>query len=139
HLDKEYWRPGWQETSKDEWQNRVKELICKDSWIMDGNYGGTMDIRFEKAETVIFLDLPTITCTYSILKRWFIYRNKTRPDVADGCNEKIDLEFFLWVWNYKRRSGPKIIDKLDKLKKSGKNIIIFKTRRQVNKFIKNIN
>lgn len=139
HLDKEYWKPNWQETAKDEWHRKVEEFVERDSWIIDGNYGGTMDIRLNKADTVIFLDLPTVTCIYSIIKRRIIYLNKTRPDMCDGCKEKMDLEFFLWVWNYKKRSRPKIIERLDSFKNENKNIIIFKTRKQVNRFINKLN
>src|SRR5688572_30960534 len=47
HLDSIYWRPGWIETPKQEWKKRVEHLIAGDSWIMDGNYSGTLQLRFE--------------------------------------------------------------------------------------------
>ncbi|MDR2096312.1 MAG: hypothetical protein LBP76_12475 [Treponema sp.] len=46
HLDKEYWKPGWVETSKEEWENKQNKLVLDENWIIDGNYGGTFDIRF---------------------------------------------------------------------------------------------
>ena len=59
HLDAEHWRPGWIEPSKDEWAARVDELTRGESWIMDGNYGGTMSQRIAAADTILFLDLPS--------------------------------------------------------------------------------
>ena len=45
HLDALYWKPGWVETPKAEWLKRVEELLKEGSWIMDGNYSGTLDAR----------------------------------------------------------------------------------------------
>src|SRR5690349_3028678 len=57
HLDALYWQAGWVETPKPEWKQRVTELLAGDAWIMDGNYSGTLDIRMQACDTVIFLDL----------------------------------------------------------------------------------
>jgi adenylate kinase family enzyme len=32
-----------------------------------------------------------------VVTRYFNYRGKTRPDMAEGCEEKIDWEFLWWV------------------------------------------
>jgi len=56
HLDKEYWKPGWVETSKEEWHKKVSDIVMTENWIIDGNYNGSMDIRFQRTDTVIFLD-----------------------------------------------------------------------------------
>jgi len=57
HLDALYWKPGWVESNKAEW-SELQESICEEtSWIVDGNYGGTMDIRLKASDTIIFLDI----------------------------------------------------------------------------------
>ena len=71
---------------------------------MDGNFGGTREMRMQAADTIIFLDLPRRVCLYRILKRTLKYYGKSRPDMTEGCNERLDLEFIGWVWNYKHRS-----------------------------------
>ena len=45
HLDGHFWNSNWVETDKTSWAQKVKEFSLKDAWIIDGNYGGTMDIR----------------------------------------------------------------------------------------------
>ncbi|MEM6646980.1 MAG: hypothetical protein AAF730_12090 [Bacteroidota bacterium] len=55
HLDAHYWNPGWVETPPDAWAAKVDTLIKGEAWVMDGNYGGTMDARIARADTVIFL------------------------------------------------------------------------------------
>jgi adenylate kinase family enzyme len=112
HLDALYWNPGWVETPKAAWAEMVAELVKRDAWIIDGNYSGTFDIRFKACDAVIFLDMPRLICLRRVLKRSMIYRNRSRPDMGDGCQEKLDrefLKFLLWIWNYPKRTRPKIM------------------------------
>jgi adenylate kinase family enzyme len=121
HLDREYWGAGWVETPKDEWRRTVEEMCERDSWVMDGNYSGTLDVRLAACDAVVFLDLPRTVCTLRVIKRSLKYRNSSRPDMGEGCREQLDrefLKFLLWVWNYPRRSRPKVIARLDELKGS---------------------
>lgn len=113
HLDKLYWHPGWIETPKDEWLVTVEELVRRDSWVMDGNYSGTLDVRYKACDTIIFLDISRTICLWRVLKRAIMYRRNSRPDMADGCPERLTLEFILWIWNYPRRTRPKIVRMLE--------------------------
>ena len=97
------------ETPKAAWAETVAELVKRDSWIMDGNYSGTFDIRLKACDAVVFLDMPRLLCLWRVLKRLMIYRRRSRPDMAEGCDEKFSWEFIFWVWNYPKRSRPKII------------------------------
>jgi adenylate kinase family enzyme len=97
------------------WQARVRELVGADRWIMDGNYGGTMAIRIERADTVVFLDLPRVVCVLSAIWRSIRYRRGTRPDMTEGNRERFDLTFVKWIWNYPRTRRPGIVRVLDSL------------------------
>ena len=136
HLDKVYWQPNWNEPNKSEWQKTVEEMLADDAWIMDGNFGGTLAMRIEASDTVILLDLPRTVCLYRVLKRFATYRNKTRPDMADGCHEKIDLEFLMWIWNYPNKNKPKV-EKLLQPFQDSKTIIRLKSTKAVENFLVN--
>lgn len=116
HLDACYWRPGWVETPKDEWRGVVAELTARDEWIMDGNYGGTMDARLAAADTVIFLDLPRLVCVWRVVKRWLAYRGRSRPDMTAGCPERLSWEFVWWIWTYPSRRRPGVLERLAMLR-----------------------
>src|SRR5688572_10638339 len=75
HLDKFFWRPGWVESPREEWSETVTELISRDSWIIDGNYSGTLEMRIRRCDTIVFLDLPRLLCLWRIVQRNFRYRN----------------------------------------------------------------
>ncbi len=106
HLDAHYWRPGWQPTPADEWRAQVQTFISRDTWIMDGNYGGTLDLRLEACDTVVFLDLPRLVCLWRVLRRQVQHFRQVRPELAPGCRERLSWEFLAWIWTYpSRRRG----------------------------------
>ena len=136
HLDKLFWNPNWIETSKDEWKIKVKKALQGDSWIIDGNYSGTMDVRLPACDTVIFLDMPRITCIYRVLKRVALYRKGSRPDLVEGCDEKFDWQFIKLTWNYPTRSKPKV-EALLKLFENKINVIRLKSKKETENFFAN--
>ncbi|MEL6971000.1 MAG: adenylate kinase, partial [Bacteroidota bacterium] len=81
HLDQHYWLPNWQEPDKASWQAKVQALSDQPQWIIDGNYGGTLDIRLQRADTVIYLDYATPKCLWRITKRIWRYHGQVRPDM----------------------------------------------------------
>ena len=138
HLDRLFWRPGWIEPPKDDWREGQERLCEEPEWILDGNYGGTMDVRFAAADTIIFLDVSTLTCLVGVFQRFFRFRGRTRPDMTEGCPERLEWPFLKWIWTYRRDRLPKILRKLNELK-SGKNVIILTSRLEVNDLIKEDN
>ncbi|MEN8076607.1 DNA topology modulation protein [Clostridioides difficile] len=134
HLDKIFWNKGWIETQREKFDNDVKEILTKDKWIIDGNYLRTLDMRAEKADTIIFINMPTYLCLYRIIKRRLMYIGKSRPDMAEGCPEGIDFDFFKWVLTYNKKIRPNILTKLKSYK--DKKIIIFNNRKDIKDFIK---
>jgi len=136
HLDALFWKPNWVGVPKDEQRIVQNELVRKQQWIIDGNYGGTMDIRIKAADTIIFLDIHRIICVYRAFKRRIQYRNRTRPDTAEGCEERLDFQFLKWIWVYPKTKKPDILKNLEELS-TEKNIIVLKTPYEVKQFIIN--
>ena len=134
HLDRLYWRPGWVETPRDEWRKTLEGLAARDAWIMDGNYSGTLDLRLARSDTVVFLDLPRAVCLWGVLKRRLAYRGAARPDMAEGCPEELRLKFALWVWDYQRRSRPKVLALLA-APAAGQRVIRLRSRREIEQFL----
>ncbi|PGT19687.1 MULTISPECIES: DNA topology modulation protein [Bacillus cereus group] len=134
HLDALFWKPNWQGVPRDEQITVQNNLVKGEKWIIDGNYGGTMDIRLKAADTIIFLDIHRTICVYRAFKRMIQYRNKTRPDMGAGCEERFDLQFFKWIWEYPKTKRPAILTKLDQLSKN-KKVIILKSPNEVQRFL----
>jgi adenylate kinase family enzyme len=106
HLDHHFWHPGWVETPADEWVSRQIELLSGSSWIVDGTYFQTLDIRFERADTIVYFDISRWRCLYRAL-----YRSVTHfgQDVqAKGCPEHFDPTFIKFIYHFPRDVKPKI-------------------------------
>lgn len=105
HMDQLNWRAGWVESSKDDLRAKLATITASERWLIDGNYGGTLDARLARADTVVYLDYPIRLCAWRVLRRIAKYRGRTRPDMTEGCEERFDLGFFLYLlaWN----SGPR--------------------------------
>ncbi|MBJ8076982.1 DNA topology modulation protein [Bacillus cereus group sp. N12] len=135
HLDALFWKANWEGVPREEQRKVQKNLIKEEEWIIDGNYGGTMDLRLNAADTIIFLDIHRTICVYRAFKRIVQYRNKTRPDMGAGCEERLDLQFFKWIWEYPNKKKPALLKRLDQLSK-GKEVIILKSPNEVKRFLK---
>lgn len=134
HLDARYWRAGWEPTPPDEWQDVVRALVARDAWVMDGNYGGTLDVRLVACDTVIFLDLPRVVCLWRVVRRWARHRGDTRPDMAPGCNEQLSLEFLRWIWGYPTRQRPGILRRLSTLS-AAQRVVVLRSTADVERFL----
>jgi adenylate kinase family enzyme len=102
HLDRLFWLPGWVERDRDEGRAELAQVLAGDRWIIDGNYGSTMPMRIARADTVVWLDYSTGLCLARVFKRWWQYRGVARPDMTEGCPENLNLEFLLYVLNFRR-------------------------------------
>ncbi len=94
-----------------------------------------MDIRIQAADTVIFLDIPRRVCLWRIAKRIIRSHGRTRPDMAEGCPEKIDLEFLRYTWRFRQREQAKIVKRLAEARRQGKQVVWLKSRQQVEEYL----
>lgn len=134
HLDARYWRAGWVETPADEWRRAVDAIIAAPAWVMDGNYGGTLDVRLAASDTVVFLDLPRVVCVWRIVSRAVRYRGRTRPDMAEGCPEQVTWEFVRWVWGYPRTRRPGVLRRLAALPPTTR-VVVLRSQRAVDAWL----
>jgi adenylate kinase family enzyme len=136
HLDRLFWRPNWVRTPREEWEAVQQELVQQDSWIIDGNYGNTLRIRAEAADTIIDLDFPRLLCLMRVVRRTL--SNSPRPDMTDGCDEKLDWEYlkFLWyVWTFPQRERPGMERVLNSIDTQNKQLFSFSSPQQVENWI----
>lgn len=130
HLDMMYWNSDRTTVDKVLFRERLLDTIQMSEWIIDGNYGSTIELRLQACDTVIFLDYPLSVCLEGIKER----RGKARPDMPWIENEdEEDAEFIEFIKNYNFQSRPKVMELLDRY--SHKDIYIFKTRDETDEFL----
>ena len=128
HLDMMYWNADKTTVEKSVFLERLSVVLEKDEWIIDGNYGSTMELRMAACDTVIFLDYPLDVCLDGIRNR----RGKPRSDMPWIETEE-DSEFIEFIKNYNEQQKPKVLELLKKY--SDKNIIILESREQADAFL----
>lgn len=132
HLDMMYWNPDKTKVEKSVFLNNLSDIFEKDSWIIDGNYGSTMELRMQKCDTVIFLDYPLDICLKGIKER----QGKPRSDMPWINTENDDLDFIEFIKNYNIESRPKVLELIEQ--HQDKNIFVFKSREEASDFLKSI-
>ena len=138
HLDVEFWKPGWTETPRDMFRKKVEALSARDQWVMDGTFSGSFDIRFPRADLVVVIDLPRLTCLWRAVTRVIKYRKSdNRPDMAEGCGEKFDLDFYKYIWTFKSKVNPHIEAALDKFNMR-EHVVYLKTQQEIDDFIQTL-
>ena len=128
HLDRLYWNADKTTVEKSVFLERLSDVLEKDEWIIDGNYGSTMALRMAACDTVIFLDYPLDVCLDGIRER----RGKPRSDMPWIETEE-DAEFIEFIKNYNEQQKTKVLELLEKC--NDKNIIIFKSRAEADAFL----
>ena len=134
HLDRHNWNPGWVPTPEDEWKEIVRELAATDRWIIDGNYGGTLITRARRCDTIVFFDFNRLISLWGAVKRATFHRGRSRPDMAEGCSERLDLAFLRWIWNYNSVSRPKVLRAIEQAPE-GVRVISVRNRREVRELL----
>ncbi|MBT4792483.1 MAG: hypothetical protein HON90_13005 [Halobacteriovoraceae bacterium] len=115
NLDQHFWQPNWEKPDMEAWHSEVSELVKGDKWVIEGNYASTFDVRFPRATTLIHFDLPRVLCLYRCIKQRIKTGRKARSDMAEGCIERFEWNFYKYVWSYPAKHSPKVFEDAKKL------------------------
>lgn len=130
HLDMLYWNADKTTVERPVFIERLSEVLQKDAWIIDGNYGSTMELRMQECDTVFFLDYPADICLQGVKDR----QGKPRPDMPWVETEE-DTEFLEYIQNFYKENRPQVLELLQKY--SHKTIHVFQNRTEANMFLAN--
>lgn len=135
YLDTIQFEANWKIRDIDEGRLMVGEFLKNDSWVIDGNYREFLqEKRLQDADKIIFMNFPRRICFPQAFKRYLHYKNKTRESMADGCNEKFDLEFIKWLlFEGRKKSIKNHYNEICKCYKD--KITIFRNNKNVENFL----
>lgn len=141
HIDTIQFLPGWVERDKSDRLRLMREFLDGNSergWVIDGNYFTVeFERRMEESDLIVYLNFNRFVCLRRAYRRSREYKNRARPSVAEGCNEKFDKEFIAWVLR-----GGRTEAKLKRFSAimenySGKSVEI-RNQRELDRFIKTL-
>ena len=108
HLDLLYWRTGWRAVTDAEMRAAVEAASMGDAWISEGLAIDSSALRLCRADAIIWLDVPRLTCVRRAILRVPLNLGRARPDLPEGCPEKFDLKFYSWIWRFDRDVRPRL-------------------------------
>jgi len=139
HFDTVHFLPNWKIRCHEEKERITKDFLdTHEEWVVDGNYSNLFyERRMAEADMIILLLFNRFSCFWRAYRRYLKYKNRTRSDMADGCNEKFDLEFARWIlWRgrtkRKRERYKRVVSQY------GQKAVVIKNQRQLNSFIDGI-
>ena len=131
YLDMLYWNEDKTTVDKPIFIQRLQQVIEQSSWIIDGNYASTMELRLQACDTVFFLDYSLDVCLEGIHER----KGKKRDDLP-WIEDDIDEEFIEFINNYHIHNRPQVMELLEKY--HDKKIVIFNDRLQAHQFLESL-
>lgn len=135
HLDAVHHLPGWKERDKESEKQIVKAFLDEHSaWVIDGNYSKLYyERRMEEADRIVMLLFNRFSCLYRAYQRYRKYKGKTRPDMAEGCGEKMDRAFAWWILHDGRNKAARERYKRVQTQYAGK-VVVLKNQKQLDAF-----
>ncbi len=108
------WISGWAQRGRDEQHRILQDIVSRDRWVLDGSNPSTFEMRLPRTQLVIWMLLPRISCMMGVAKRVARHYGTVRPEMADGCREKLpDMEFLGYIWHFEKRHAPVFIRNFD--------------------------
>lgn len=131
YLDMLWHKPDKTNVSRDEFDKKLNDILCRDRWIIDGNYQRTIKDRLEYCDTVFLLDYPPEICLAGAKARI-----GTKREDMPWIETELDEEFRQWIVDFPVQKLPKIYQMLDIYK--DKNIVVFKSREEADLYLNKI-
>ena len=128
HLDSVYWNSDCTHISREELIERQREIFKKDSFIIDGNFKSTLELRIKQADVVFWFDLPTEICIQGAQNR-----KGNRPEMP--CQLPANDELIDFIKSFNCDIVPQIKALLEKY---NSNVIIFHSHKEADDYIKGI-
>ncbi|MEQ8481392.1 MAG: AAA family ATPase [Hoeflea sp.] len=108
-MDREiFWLPGWKPRPRENAMARLGNIVSGQRWVLDGTSPGTLPLRLPRTHLVLWLRPPRWMSIYGVVSRWFRFRGRSRPDMADDCPERLHLDFLAYVWSFEKTESPEI-------------------------------
>jgi len=131
-FDDLYWRRDRERLPEDEWAALLGKILGEQRWILDGFPLSVSEEPLERADTVLFLDLPRRTSIFSVVRRELTHRSRSRNGSAQRAR-MFNALLFRWIWRFPVDHRPDLLRALSGNR--SQRVVIFRSRREVRRFL----
>jgi adenylate kinase family enzyme len=104
-----------------EWQPELNAHADREAWVIDAMKLSLLEHRVERADTVVFVDVPRRSCFLGVAQR-------------DGLAALRNREFRRWIWDFPRKARPRIYELLASSPDDTR-VVVLRSRREVRRFL----
>ena len=128
NLDYIWWNADKTHISRPEFDLKLSDLLSRDSWVIDGDYSRTYEVRIAACDTVFFLDFDINICMQGLTHRL----GKHRQDMP-WIDYELDQDLVARVQKFETENKPTLLSLFAKYPE--KKVIIFKTRKEAEDWV----
>lgn len=132
YLDMIWHKPDKTTLTKEEFDEKLYELIARDEWIIDGNYSRTLEPRLQACDTAFVLDLPLEVCLAGAQARV----GTKRIDMPWEETE-LSQEFLNYILSFSQQQLPRLLQ-LARQYSAQKQVVFFRSRQECDDFLKSL-
>jgi adenylate kinase family enzyme len=134
HLDDHFWLPDGRPRDDREWRSIVTELAARDSWIMDGTYERSLDLRIPRAEAIVLLECPAELCLERVMRRETKTPSPQWLTRSIKAPERIDRDHATYVSSYSSVTRPTVLASIQRHAR-GKTLVVLEAPEAVEPFV----
>ena len=135
HLDAAFYDDEWNALPMDKFAELQRELVAGPRWVIDGNYNSTLQIRLESCDTVVLMDVSTISALYGIFSRQLRHGAGHK---GNGVHNRIHWGVIKYVATYRRRMRPRVMAKIDEFASGRADVVLLTNRRQTRRWLQQV-
>ncbi|SNX88521.1 hypothetical protein SAMN06272735_8973 [Streptomyces sp. TLI_55] len=135
HLDAAYFDDEWNALPMDAFAELQRKLVAEPRWVIDGNYNSTLQIRLESCDTLVLMDVPTISALYGIFSRQLRHGAGHK---GNGVHNRIHWGVIKYVATYRRKMRPRVLAKIDEFAAGRADVVLLTGRRQTRRWLNQV-
>ena len=132
HLDAIWHKQDRAHIPREEFDAQMREIFDEESWIIDGNYSRTIEMRLMECDTAFLFDLPTEVCLEGATERL----GKRRYDMP-WIDTELDSKLRQEIESFAEKKLPIVYNLLEKYRQN-REIVIFKSREEADKYLNEV-
>ncbi|MET7685663.1 topology modulation protein [Streptomyces sp. NPDC005423] len=135
HLDAAFYDDEWTALPTEKFTELQRELVAQPRWVIDGNYNSTLQTRLEACDTVVLMDVSTISALYGIFSRQLRHGAGHK---GNGVHNRIHWGVIRYVATYRRKMRPRVMAKIDQFASGRADVVLLANRRQTRRWLQQV-